>query len=90
MPTLSVNEAKIKHFQHTRNGKKKGNYFIYVNGQQKKTIESGIDYSEHMIATREGKFGLKQKEKFGDVLYNPKLEKLQANLSLVIGNFYKK
>jgi hypothetical protein len=29
-----------------------------------------------MNSTREGKFGLKEKEKFGDVLYNPKLEKL--------------
>jgi hypothetical protein len=29
-----------------------------------------------MNSTKEVKFGLKEKEKFGDVLYNPKLEKL--------------
>ena len=83
-------EAKIKHFQDITKGKPKGPYFIYLDGQRKPTIERLIDYSEIMNSTVEVKFGLKEKEKFGDVLYNPKLEKLQKNLSLVMGNFYRK
>ena len=43
-----------------------------------------------MESTREGKFGLKYKEKFGDVIFDPKLENMQANISTVMNNFYTK
>jgi len=33
---------------------------------------------------------LKPKAKFGDQLFNPKLERLQQNLALVMSKFYKK